>query len=49
MTCEALNMDCMNFVGTEIDREYFEEQEKRFKDHCAQGCLFTFFGGEVLS
>ena len=45
MTCKPLNMD---FVGTEIDREYFEEQEKRFKDHCAQGCLFTFPGGEVL-
>ena len=38
-----------DFIGTEIDREYFEEQEKRFKDHCAQGCLFTFSGGEVLS
>ena len=37
-----------DFIGTEIDREYFEEQEKRFKDHCAQGCLFTFSGGEVL-
>ena len=37
-----------DFIGTEIDREYFEEQEKRFKDHCAQGSLFTFSGGEVL-
>ena len=38
-----------DFIGTEIDREYFEEQEKRFKEHCAQGSLFTFSGGEVLS
>jgi len=37
-----------DFIGTEIDREYFEEQEKRFKDHCAQGNLFEFSGGEVL-
>ena len=37
-----------DFIGTEIDREYFEEQEKRFKDHCAQGSLFEFSGGEVL-
>jgi DNA (cytosine-5-)-methyltransferase len=37
-----------DFIGTEIDSEYFEEQEKRFKDHCAQGCLFTFSGGEVV-
>lgn len=38
-----------DFIGTEIDKEYFEEQERRFKDHCAQGCLFAFSGGEVLS
>jgi len=38
-----------DFIGTEIDKEYFEEQERRFKDHCAQGSLFTFSGGEVLS
>lgn len=37
-----------NFVGTEIDSEYFEKQEKRFRDHCAQGNLFEFSGGEVL-
>lgn len=45
MTCKPLNMD---FVGTEIDTEYFEMQEKRFKEHCAQGSLFTFSGGTVL-
>ena len=38
-----------DFIGTDIDKEYFEEQERRFKDHCAQGSLFTFSGGEVLS
>ena len=37
-----------DFVGTEIDTEYFEMQEKRFKEHCAQGSLFTFSGGEVV-
>ena len=38
-----------DFIGTEIDTEYFEMQEKRFKEYCAQGSLFTFSGGEVLS
>ncbi len=37
-----------DFVGTEIDTEYFEKQERRFKEHCAQGALFTFSGGEVI-
>lgn len=37
-----------DFVGTELDAEYFEKQEKRFRDHCAQGNLFEFSGGEVL-
>ena len=34
-----------DFVGLEIDAEYFEKQEKRFKEHCAQGSLFEFKGG----
>ena len=34
-----------DFVGTEIDKEYFEKQEARFKEHCAQGSLFEFQGG----
>lgn len=34
-----------DFIGIEIDREYFEKQEKRFKEHCAQGSLFEFKGG----
>lgn len=37
-----------DFIGTEIDTEYFEMQEKRFKEHCAQGSLFIFSGGMVL-
>lgn len=34
-----------DFIGIEIDREYFEKQEKRFKEHCIQGSLFEFKGG----
>ena len=34
-----------DFIGTEIDKEYFDKQEKRFKEHCAQGSLFEFQGG----
>ena len=29
-----------NFVGFELDKEYFEAQEKRFKNHIAQTKLF---------
>ena len=29
-----------NFVGFELDKEYFEAQEKRFKNHIAQQKLF---------
>ena len=32
----------LDFVGYEIDQEYFEAQEKRFRDHTAQ---ITLFGG----
>ena len=34
-----------DFVGCEKDKYYFEAQEKRFKEHCAQGSLFEFQGG----
>lgn len=33
------------FEGCEIDRDYYEAQEARFKKHCAQGELFEFVGG----
>ena len=36
-----------DFVGMEIDKEYFDKQEKRFKEHCTQGSLFEFSGGEI--
>ena len=36
-----------DFVGMEIDKEYFAKQEKRFKEHCTQGSLFEFSGGEI--
>ena len=29
----------LDFVGTEIDREYFDKQEERFRNHIAQGSL----------
>ena len=36
-----------DFFGTEIDTEYFEKQDRRFKEHCVQGSLFEFSGGEI--
>ena len=36
-----------DFIGIEIDKEYFDKQEKRFKEHCTQGSLFEFSGGEI--
>lgn len=30
----------LDFVGCEIDKEYFDKQEERFKKHIAQGRLF---------
>ena len=30
----------LDFVGCEIDKDYFEAQEKRFEQHTAQGNLF---------
>ena len=36
-----------DFVGMEIDTEYFEMQEKRFKEHQQQLSLFEFAGGQI--
>ena len=36
----------LDFIGYEIDPEYFEAQEKRFKQHTAQ--LSMFGGGGYL-
>lgn len=30
----------LDFVGCEIDKDYFAAQEKRFEEHTAQGNLF---------
>jgi len=30
-----------DFVGYEIDKDYFEAQEKRFANHIKQGSLFS--------
>ena len=30
-----------DFVGTEMDSQYFEDEERRFKEYKAQGVLFT--------
>lgn len=35
----------LDFVGYEIDPDYFEAQEKRFKEHTAQISLFDAGGG----
>lgn len=36
-----------NFVGIELDKEYFEKQEQRFKEHQQQLSLFEFAGGQI--
>lgn len=36
-----------DFVGIEIDKEYFEKQEQRFKEHKQQLSLFEFAGGHI--
>ena len=35
----------LDFIGYEIDPEYFEAQEKRFKQHTAQLSMFGGGGG----
>lgn len=35
---------CFDFVGCEIDEDYFKAQEERFKAHTAQGNLFVADG-----
>lgn len=37
-----------DFVGCEIDADYFAAQEKRYKDHIAQRNLFEFRGGMCI-
>ena len=37
-----------DFVGCEIDIEYFEKQEDRFKNHCSQMELFSWKDGKVI-
>ena len=37
IACEKAGL---SFVGFEIDKDYFEAQEKRFADHIAQAKLF---------
>jgi site-specific DNA-methyltransferase (adenine-specific) len=36
----AANKACLDFVGFEIDREYYDNGNKRFKDFVSQGVLF---------
>ena len=42
IACYDLGFD---FTGCELDKDYWEAQEKRFKEHCSQGRLFEFYGG----
>lgn len=44
IACHDMGFD---FTGCEIDKEYFEAQEKRFSEHCAQKELFVFSGGQI--
>ena len=38
IACHDMGFD---FTGCEIDKDYYEDQEKRFKNHCQQGDLFS--------
>ena len=38
MKSETFNIDCM--VGMELDKDYFEAQEKRYKQFASQTVLF---------
>ena len=40
---ENTNDAGLDFVGFEIDRDYFEKQEERFKAHTAQMNFFIDF------
>lgn len=44
IACHDMGFD---FVGLEIDKDYFEAQEQRFKEHSLQKELFTMNGGEI--
>ncbi len=44
IACYDLGFD---FYGCEWDEYYFDLQEKRFKEHCLQGNLFEYAGGEI--
>lgn len=43
----ADNFGIKEFVGFEIDKDYYQEASKRFKDHKAQGTLFSGFTSEI--
>lgn len=45
IACYDMGFD---FVGCEIDKEYFDKQEDRFKTHTAQIELFSMYCGEVV-
>lgn len=36
-----------DFTGFELDKDYFEAQEKRFKDHISQVNMFKDYGGNI--
>ena len=36
-----------DFVGTEIDTDYFQSQEARFNEYRQQLSLFEFAGGQI--
>ena len=46
IACHDLGFD---FVGFEIDKNYFDEQEKRYKEHTAQMTLFDDVDQQLLS
>ena len=51
IACHDMGFD---FTGCEIDKDYYNDQETRFKNHCKQGDLFggvesqgSIFGGKL--
>jgi site-specific DNA-methyltransferase (adenine-specific) len=45
IACHDMGFD---LYGCELDKDYFEAQEARFKKHTQQDELFTFEGGKII-
>ena len=46
IACYDMGFD---FMGCELDPDYWQAQEDRYQTHIKQGCLFEFTGGTIIS